>query len=52
MPITFLKHFGWMLLLGAVMATEKNVSWGHRLRKPIGVTLLVAALGVGVWNIA
>jgi predicted metal-binding membrane protein len=31
----------WMFLLAAVMATEKNVSWGSRLRAPVGVVLLV-----------
>jgi predicted metal-binding membrane protein len=33
----------WMLALGAVMAVEKNVSWGRRLSRPVGVALLVAA---------
>ncbi|MBS0339110.1 MAG: DUF2182 domain-containing protein [Proteobacteria bacterium] len=31
---------GWMLLLAAVMAIEKNVSWGRRLSMPLGVALL------------
>jgi predicted metal-binding membrane protein len=31
---------GWMLALGAVMAIEKNVSWGRRLSAPLGVGLL------------
>lgn len=31
---------GWMLLLAAVMATEKNVRWGRRLSAPLGVALL------------
>jgi predicted metal-binding membrane protein len=31
---------GWMLVLGAVMAIEKNVSWGRRLSAPLGVGLL------------
>jgi predicted metal-binding membrane protein len=35
---------GWMLALGAVMALEKNLSWGRRLSLPIGVVL--AASGV------
>jgi predicted metal-binding membrane protein len=30
-----------MLVLGAVMATEKNVPWGRRLSTPLGVALLV-----------
>lgn len=31
---------GWMLLLAAVMALEKNVRWGKHLSTPLGVTLL------------
>jgi predicted metal-binding membrane protein len=31
---------GWMLALGAIMAVEKNVSWGRRLSAPLGVVLL------------
>lgn len=31
---------GWMLVLAAVMAIEKNVSWGRRLSTPLGVALL------------
>lgn len=34
---------GWMLLLGAAMATEKNLPWGRRIGKPIGVGLLAWA---------
>jgi predicted metal-binding membrane protein len=32
---------GWMLLIGAVMAIEKNVAWGRRLSAPLGVGLLL-----------
>ncbi len=31
---------GWMLLLGLVMAVEKNHSWGRRLSAPLGGALL------------
>jgi predicted metal-binding membrane protein len=31
---------GWMLLLAAAMAAEKNFSWGRRLSAPLGVLLL------------
>jgi predicted metal-binding membrane protein len=31
---------GWMLVLGAAMAIEKNVSWGRRLSTPLGIGLL------------
>ena len=34
---------GWMLALAALMATEKNVAGGARLRMPIGAGLLGAA---------
>jgi predicted metal-binding membrane protein len=34
---------GWMLALGAVMAVEKNVSWGRRLSAPLGIALLAWA---------
>lgn len=35
---------GWMLLLAAVMAIEKNVPWGRRLSAPLGAALLAWAL--------
>lgn len=31
---------GWMLALAAVMAAEKNLPWGRRLRTPLGLGLL------------
>jgi predicted metal-binding membrane protein len=34
---------GWMLLLGALMALEKNTPWGGRLSRPLGALLLAAA---------
>ncbi len=37
---------GWMLLLGAVMAVEKNMPGGRRLSAPLGVGLVGAALAV------
>ncbi len=37
----------WMLVLGAVMAVEKNVSWGRRIGFPLGVLLLGAGLTFG-----
>jgi predicted metal-binding membrane protein len=33
----------WMLLLGLVMAVEKNHPWGRRLSAPLGGALLVLA---------
>ena len=34
---------GWMLLLAAAMAIEKNFAWGRRLSAPLGVALLAWA---------
>jgi len=31
---------GWMMALAAVMAAEKNLAWGKRLRTPLGVALV------------
>ena len=39
---------GWMLLLAAVMAIEKNVRWGRHLSAPLGVALLSLAVGMVV----
>ena len=39
-------NVGWMLVLGTVMAVEKNMSWGRRLSAPLGVGLLAGALAV------
>ncbi|MBW6400935.1 DUF2182 domain-containing protein [Roseomonas sp. HJA6] len=39
---------GWMLVLGAVMALEKNSRWGRRIAAPVGLVLLIAAAGVVV----
>jgi predicted metal-binding membrane protein len=38
----------WMLLLGVVMALEKNVRWGRRLSAPLGGFLLLTAVAVAV----
>lgn len=45
---------GWMLVLGALMAAEKNLPWGRRLSAPLGVALLgwaalVVAREAGLW---
>lgn len=34
---------GWMLVLAALMAIEKNVAWGRRLSTPLGLALLAWA---------
>lgn len=33
-------NLGWMLVLGALMAIEKNLPWGRRFSAPLGVILL------------
>ncbi|NCT82058.1 MAG: DUF2182 domain-containing protein [Comamonadaceae bacterium] len=42
---------GWMLLLAAAMAIEKNLPWGRRLSTPLGLALLAwaALLAVEQW---
>jgi predicted metal-binding membrane protein len=39
---------GWMLGLGAVMALEKNVTWGRRLSTPLGIVLIGSAVLLAV----
>jgi predicted metal-binding membrane protein len=39
---------GWMLLLGAVMAAEKNLPWGRWLSAPLGLALLAWSGGIVV----
>ena len=41
---------GWMLLLGAVMATEKNLPIGRLLAKPLGGALIAGAVIVVFQN--
>jgi predicted metal-binding membrane protein len=46
-------NVGWMMLLGAIMAVEKNLPWGRRLAPVLGFGLLawaaaVVAIGAGV----
>ena len=42
---------GWMPLIGAIMATEKNVAWGKRLSVPLGVSLLLLSFAIVALNI-
>jgi predicted metal-binding membrane protein len=39
-------NLGWMLALGAIMAAERSFRWGRHLTIPVGLVLLVAALGL------
>jgi predicted metal-binding membrane protein len=43
MFVSAATSLAWMLVLAAVMAVEKNVSWGRRASRPVGVVLLAAA---------
>ena len=38
----------WMLLLGGVMAVEKNVTWGRQLSRPLGTSLIGASAGLSL----
>ncbi|HZV93723.1 MAG TPA: DUF2182 domain-containing protein [Caldimonas sp.] len=53
MLVTFvvgMGNVGWMLVLAAAMAAEKNLPWGARLRTPLGVGLLAWAAAIAVAN--
>jgi predicted metal-binding membrane protein len=39
---------GWMLLLGAIMAIEKNVAWGRRISTPLGLALIAWGLLIAI----
>jgi predicted metal-binding membrane protein len=41
MFVVGMGNLGWMLLLAAVMAAEKNLPWGRRLRTPLGIALVI-----------
>ncbi|MGA8760792.1 MAG: DUF2182 domain-containing protein [Stellaceae bacterium] len=43
---------GWMLMLGVIMAVEKNLPWGARLGRPLGSALLAGAAAIVVINLA
>lgn len=44
-------NVGWMLAIGAVMAIEKNVSWGRRLSAPLGIGLLLTSAAILSLNV-
>ena len=43
-----LGSIAWMLALGALMAIEKNASWGRHVGRPLGVVLLLLAAWTAV----
>jgi predicted metal-binding membrane protein len=44
-------NVGWMLVLGAIMALEKNAAWGQKIAQPVGFALLAAGVLVVIGNI-
>ncbi len=43
MFVVGMGSLGWMLVLAAAMAAEKNLRWGRRLRTPLGLGLIAWA---------
>jgi predicted metal-binding membrane protein len=39
-------NLAWMLALGAIMAAERSFRWGRQLTIPLGLALILAALGL------
>ena len=50
MFVVGMGNLGWMLVLAAIMAAEKNLSWGRRLRTPLGVALVIWGCAIIVLN--
>jgi len=48
MFVVGMGHLGWMLMLAAVMAIEKNLPWGRRLGTPLGLALLAGAAWIAL----
>jgi predicted metal-binding membrane protein len=51
MFVVGMGNLGWMLLLAAIMAAEKNLRWGRQLRTPLGIALIAWACSIVVVNI-
>jgi predicted metal-binding membrane protein len=43
-------NVGWMLLLGAVMAIEKNLPGGRRFAAPVGAVLMVWGIAIVLYH--
>jgi len=41
-------HLVWMLVLGAIMAVEKNAPWGRRMGAPTGVVLIAVGIALAL----
>lgn len=50
MFVVGMGNLGWMLLLAALMAAEKNLPAGRRLAAPVGIALLLGAGAILVAN--
>ena len=50
MFVVGMGNLGWMLVLAAIMAAEKSLSWGRRLRTPLGVALVIWGCAIIVLN--
>ena len=50
MFVVGMGSLGWMLVLAAVMAAEKNLPWGRRLRAPLGLGLIGWAAAIVLTN--
>ena len=50
MFVVGIGNLGWMLVLAAAMAAEKNLPWGRRLRTPLGLGLLAWAGAIVLAN--
>lgn len=44
MFVVGMTNIAWMLLLGTVMAAEKNLPWGRKLAVPVGILLLASGV--------
>jgi predicted metal-binding membrane protein len=44
MFVVGIGNVGWMLILGAIMAIEKNMPWGKQLSAPLGASLALGGL--------
>jgi predicted metal-binding membrane protein len=42
----------WMLVLGGVMATEKNLPWGRKISTPLGILLLAIGAGLAMAHLS
>jgi predicted metal-binding membrane protein len=45
-------HLLWMLVLGALMAIEKNARWGRRMSAPVGVALIATGLALVAYRLS